>query len=461
MTWLPSLGDRTGPKYLRIVDALAEDIYAGRLGVGARLPTHRDLAWRLGVTVGTVSRAYAEAERRGLLVGEVGRGSYVRAGARSAANLEMPAPSEPPLIELGVNRPPSGLADAAFAAGLTRLGQSPNLGALLNYETYGGRWAQRLAAARWITGRGLAAPPDRVVLTCGAEHAIAAALSAFCDPGGEILVEALTWPGTRALASLLRLNLRPLPMDDLGIVPEALDIACRTGAARLLYTMPTLHNPTGATQPPDRRASIAEIARRHELTILEDDVYGFLACDEVPPLAAFAPERTIFVTSTSKSISPALRVGVAALPEDRVARFGAAARAMNWMPPTLMAELFARWVDDGTADGLAGRTRQEMARRQAVALRRLDGLAVRMAPHAFHLWLALPEPWRVPEFVSAARGRGLSLTPTDLFVAGRAPTPHAVRVSLSAPADCTMLERGLAELVALLHKRPEPCLAEA
>ena len=98
MTWLPSLGDRTGPKYLRIVDALAEDIYAGRLGVGARLPTHRDLAWRLGVTVGTVSRAYAEAERRGLLVGEVGRGSYVRAGARSAANLEMPAPSEPPLI---------------------------------------------------------------------------------------------------------------------------------------------------------------------------------------------------------------------------------------------------------------------------------------------------------------------------------------------------------------------------
>ena len=459
--WLPSISDRNGPKYLRIVDALAEDVYSGRLNVGDRLPTHRDLAWRLAVTVGTVSRAYAEAERRGLLVGEVGRGSYVRAGARSAANLAMPAPSEPPVIELGVNRPPGGLADAAFAAGLTRLGQSPDLGVLLNYEAYDGRWDHRVAAAEWIAARGLVAPAERIVLTCGAQHAIAAALTAFCDPGGDVLVEGLTWPGTRAVASLLRLNLRPLPMDEQGIVPEALDIACRAGGGRVLYTMPTLQNPTGATQSPQRRASIAAVARRHDLTILEDDVYGFLSDEDTPPLAAFAAERTIFVTSTSKSISPALRVGVAVLPQDRIARFGAAARAMNWMPPTVMAELFARWVADGTAEALAEDTRQEMARRQAMARRRLEGFEIRMAPHAFHLWLTLPEPWRVPEVVSAARRRGLSLTSTDLFVAGRATAPHGLRVSLSAPLDCATLDRGLGELVALLQETPEPCLAEA
>lgn len=459
--WLPTLSHRPGPKYLRIADALAEDVYAGRLAVGDRLPTHRDLAWKLGVTVGTVSRAYSEAERRGLVVGEVGRGSFVRAGARSQATLAMPDDGGPQMIDLGMNRPPVRLAEPEFAAALTRLAQTPKLGSLLNYEAHTGRWSHRAAGAAWIGRRGLEVRTDTVLLTSGAEHAIAAALMALADPGDTVLVEELTWSGTRALASLLRLVLKPVPMDGEGVLPDAFEAACRTSGARLFYCMPTIHNPTTAVIPAARRQALAEIARAHDITIIEDDVYGFLAEGAPPPLAAYAPERTIYITAASKSVAPALRVGFAALPEDRIGRFSAAARATNWMAPALLAELFARWVEDGTADLIARRIRNESAARQRLAAELLAGCACAADPNGFHLWLHLPEPWRAQDFVTAARQRGVSLSATELFVPGRVPTPHAVRVALSAPEDRDVLARGLVLLAGLLRQPPDPCLAEA
>jgi DNA-binding transcriptional MocR family regulator len=459
--WLPSLSDRTGPKYLRIADALAEDIYAGRLPVGERLPTHRDLAWRLGVTVGTVSRAYAEAERRGLLVGEVGRGSFVRAGARSAATLAMPDEGGPQAIELGINRPPAALSAPEFAAAMAELAQSPELGELLNYHAHTGRWQHRAAGAAWIARRGLAVGTEQVLVTSGAEHAIAAALMALTDPGDTVLVEQLTWSGTRALASLLRLTLKPVAMDEEGLLPDSFEAACRATGARLLYTTPTIHNPTAAMLSADRRAEIARIAREYGVTIVEDDIYGFLDEQAPPPLCHYAPERGIYITAASKSLAPGLRVGFAAMPADRLGRFSAAARATNWMAPPVMAEILARWIADGTADVLAERMRREAAARQRLAARLLDGFSYQATPSSFHLWLQLPEPWRAPDLVAVARQRGVSMTSTELFVPGRGDTPHAVRVTLTAARDHAELERGLMLLIDLLQSRPEPCLAVA
>ena len=258
--WMPSLVDRSGPKYLRIADAIAEDVYAGRLKVGERLPTHRDLAWRLGVTVGTVSRAYAEAERRGLVTGEVGRGSFVKAGARSQATLDMPAVGGPQTIELGVNRPPAHVIVDEFAKAMRRVADSNNLAELINYQAHTGRWEHRAAGAKWIRRRGVEVGPERVLVTSGAEHAITASLMAFSDPGDPILVEELTWSGVRALASLLRLSLRSVAMDEEGMIPEALEAVGRASGARLLYTTPTMHNPTTKTMSTERRRAIAEVS---------------------------------------------------------------------------------------------------------------------------------------------------------------------------------------------------------
>lgn len=459
--WIPSLNDRPGPKYLRIADALAEDVYAGRLLAGDRLPTHRDLAWRLSVTVGTVSRAYAEAERRGLVVGEVGRGSFVRPGARSAATLDMPHEGAPQTIELGINRPPSHLNAPEFAQALAELSRSNDVAQLMNYQAHTGRWEHRAAGAEWIAQRGLRVDADQVLLTSGAEHAIAAALMGLTDPGDSILVEELTWSGVRALASLQRLSLKPVAMDRHGMIPEAFEAACKTSGARILYTMPTIHNPTTAVMPDERRRAVAAIARTYGVTIVEDDVYGFVAPDAPPPISTYAPERSIYVTTSSKSLAPCLRVGFAMVPLDRIGRLSAASRALNWMAPPVEAEIVSRWIRDGTANILSARILKEVQARHEVAVEMLDGLDYQMSPGSFHIWLSLPEPWRAQDLVAAGRSRGLSMTSTELFVPGRMETPHAVRVTVCATRDREELARGLSNLTRTLAESPEPCLAVA
>ncbi|MEM7441753.1 MAG: PLP-dependent aminotransferase family protein [Pseudomonadota bacterium] len=459
--WMPSLADRPGPKYLRIADALAEDIYAGRLAVGDKVPPHRDLAWRLGVTVGTVSRAYAEAERRGLLVGEVGRGSFVRAGARSAATLDMPAIGGPHTIELAINRPPTAPAVKAFSEALVAQSVNPKLDDLMNYQSHTGLWDHRASGAAWLRQRGLDTTTDNVLVVNGVEHGLAAAFMALADPGETVLVEELTWSGTRALASLMRLRLKPVSMDDDGLVPEAFEAAVKSTGARLVYLNPNIHNPTSTVLAAERRARIAEIVRANDMTIIEDDVYGFLMPEGPPPLASYAPDHTIYVTGASKVMAPTFRVGFASMPADRIGRFSAAARAANWMAPPVLAQIVADWIEDGTAKELAAAIRADVDRRHVIARRCLAGAAFRMAPGSFHLWLSLPEPWRAQEFVDAGRRRNLSLTATDLFVPGRNETPHAVRVSVTAPKTLAELEEGLTRLNDLLTGRPEPCLAVA
>lgn len=461
--WMPSLTDRSGPKYLRITDALADAVKTGSLAGGERLPTHRELAWRLGVTVGTVTRAYAEAERRGLVVGEVGRGSFVRPAARSTASLAMPEEGHPQAIDLGMNRPPiEAVAGSEFAEVFEELSRSNRLLDLVNYQPQAGRLEHRAAVSAWLERRGLDVAPEAIVLTSGAQHAIAAALMAFADAGEPVLVDELTWSGTRAVASLLRLTLRGLPMDGEGVLPDALDAACRSGGVGIYYTTPTIHNPTTAVMSAERRRAVAEIARRHDLLIVEDNVYADMEEGAPPPLASFAPERTIYIGAVSKSMAPALRVGFAAMPVERLTRFIAAARASNWMAPPLMSEIAARWMADGTAESLLARIREESRQRQLIAAAALDGLCYRSRPTAFHVWLTLPEPWRSQEVVSAAALRGITLTPTELFVAGRGETPHCLRVALTSAPSRTDLERGLGVLRdLLLHGRPEPVLAVA
>jgi DNA-binding transcriptional MocR family regulator len=458
-SWTPALADYRGPRYRAIAEALAEDVRCGALAAGARLPTHRDLAWRLKVTVGTVSRAYAEAERRGLIAGEVGRGTFVR----------LPAPP-PPLrfhaeqpgedfIDLSVHRPRAVGEATVLAEALTQLAGAGDLAALMEYQPHAGRAAERAAGARWIErSGGLAASPEQVVVTTGGQHAMAAILAAVTEPGDTLAVEALTYPGIRAAASLFHLKIAPLALDEHGLVPGALAAACRSGRVRAAYVLPTLHNPTTAIMPLERRRALAEVAMRHEVMLIEDDVYGFLLEAPLPPLASLAPEHTFYLTSTSKSFMPALRVGYAHCPAAFVERVAGAMRATTYSAAPLMARIAARWIEDGTGERLVAAKRAEATQRQALVRRLLAQQTYRTHPAAAHLWLTLPEPWRAEEFAAAARRRGVGITPAAAFAAGRQ-IPNAVRVCIGAPASLAELERGLERLVELLAAAPQHYLS--
>jgi DNA-binding transcriptional MocR family regulator len=445
--WQPDLSQLRGPRYLAIVDALSIDVKDGRLSEGDRLPTHRDLAYRLGVTVGTVTRAYAEAERRGLIKGEVGRGTYVRTTRRSAA-LVVPEPrSGEELIDLSMNFPVRHDADALLSEGLQQMIGRAGVGCLLDYQPHAGRPEHRAAGAAWIRRHGLEVPPEQIVVTAGGQHAMAVVLGTLAGPGDVVLTESLTYHGVKALADLFRFELVGLAMDSQGILPDAFEKACRAGRARALFCMPSLQNPTGAHMPAERRGEIAEIARRYGVAIVEDDIYGFLVENGPAPLVTHAPELGFYLASLSKAIAPGLRVGYAAVPPD----WTTAVRATTIMAAPPMAGLASHWIADGTGDRLAAHYRNEAIARQPIGREMLRDFPYAAHPAGFHCWLTLPEHWTAPHFAAEARQRGVVVTPAEVFAVGSR-APRAVRICLAAARDRDELRRGLAIIADLARK---------
>jgi DNA-binding transcriptional MocR family regulator len=461
--WNPDLTKQTGARYLAIADAIAEDIEHGRLRPGEQMPTHRELASRLSVTVGTITRAYAEAQRRGLLVGETGRGTYVRedlfADAFPAVQI---AADDDSIIDLSLNIPPVAPGDQLgqqLAATLLSLSGRPNLSTLMGYHSPIGAERHRAAGAAWISRSGLKAEAGRVLITSGALHAMTVVFSTLTKPGDTVLTDSLTYPGMKNLAHLLHLRLQGLGADEHGITPEAFERACRGGTARVLYTIPTIHNPLGTVMPEERRRELAEIAELYDISLVEDDVHSFMLEQPPLPLSAFAPERSYYILTTSKSIAGGMRIGYLLAPERMVDRLATSLRATVWMAAPLMAEIVSEWIRDGTAERLVEQKRKEARARQEIAKRIFHGLRFRAHPLSFHLWLELPEPWRSDEFIAHARRRNILVTPPEAFVPGREEAPHAVRVCLGAPRTRLQLEKGLKTIREILHSSPKPNLS--
>jgi DNA-binding transcriptional MocR family regulator len=441
-SWVPDLTAHEGPRYLAIVEALAGDVTAGVLGPGARMPTHRDLADRLGMTVGTVSRAYAEAARRGLVSGEVGRGTFVRSRSLPSLGVET-RPSG--FLDLSQNHPPPEGGDfrAALESTLVALARQSDLGPLVDYPADAGNPADREAGAEWIARTGLAATPDRVLVCAGSQHGLTAVLATLLGPGDLLLTEELTYPGLKAVAGLLHLRLQGLAMDAHGLRPDAFEEACRNGAPRAVYTIPTIQNPTACIMPEERRREIAAIARAHAVPIVEDDIHALLPEERPRPIAAFAPELSYYVMSTSKTLMPGLRIAYALVPEAMVARLAASLRASAWSAAPLMAALASSWIRDGTADVIVQERRREAAARQVLVRECLPGADYAAHPCGYYAWLRLPAPWRADGFAADLKARGILVTPPEAFVVGRGPVPHAVRLCLGAPRTREELVRGL------------------
>ncbi len=464
--WTPDLDQRSGPRYLAIAEAISADVRGGRLKSGERLPTHRDLAYRIGVTVGTVTRAYAEAERRGLISGEVGRGTYVRdlgAGVGfpirgSFPVLDTESASESAPIDLSVNYPVREATDRLLGDTLRTLADEPGVAGLLDYQVNRGLLRHRSAGAALIRRGGLEVPPDRVLVTCGAQHAMTVAFTALTRPGDTVLTEALTYPGMKLIAGMLQLRLHGVAMDQHGLAPDAFETACRTLQPKALYSMPTLQNPTSITMPEARRREIARIAESYGVAIVEDDIYGFLDGGAPKPLSHFAPGVGHYLLSVSKCIAPGLRCGFLAVPPGDTAAYAAAIRTTVWMAPPLAVEIAARWIENGTSTALSARLAEESTARQRLVQERLAGYAYATAPRSLHGWLTLPEPWRASQFVAEARARGVLVTPAEAFVVAR-PAPQAIRICTGAVASRERLGQGLDVLHALLRSAPEEHLS--
>ncbi|MEQ8346137.1 MAG: PLP-dependent aminotransferase family protein [Sneathiellaceae bacterium] len=496
--WIPDLAGARGPRYVAIADAIAGAIADGSLADGTRLPTHRDLAFRLGCTVGTVSRAYALAERQGLIAGQVGRGTFVTSGrpglpalapgadrpelgaagivgreapggatapgridrfrqdraapqpAAGLSALRLPLEGDP-ILDLSCNLPNVRLARASLGRHLAGFGDDARFTDLLSYPPASGYRAHRAAIARWVARHGVPATHDRVILTAGTQQALAAAVMALLQPGEVLLCEDPAYAGLRHVANLAQVRLHGVALDPGGMRPDDLDRAARQTGARAVVVTPTLQNPSTATMDATRRTEIAACAARHDLIVVEDDVYGELPWERPPALAAIAPERVIYVGSLSKCLAPALRFGWAVTPQHLAVRLAEKVSAMTLNTSPLNAELAQRWIAQDAEAELPA-LRRDVAMRQRMVRAALGDLDIRGGADALHVLLMLPFGWSEPDFLRAAREAGIRLAGLDAFRLAPDEGRAGVRLSLGAAADLQELMAAVERLANLVRR---------
>lgn len=446
--WVPALASLPGPRYLAFVSALEADLASGRIKPGMRLLPQRDMAQRLELSVGTISKAYAEAEQRGLISGEVGRGTFVQRRRPEQRGLG----ASETTINLALNVPPSTGEDEVISSALAEIVADGEMSNLLGYLPHQGLRRHREAMVSWLTSLGVNADADLLFITHGGQHALSVALGMVASPGDAVLTEGYTYSGMLALAAQCGYQLHGVATDASGLIPENLDRAFRETKARALYCMPTLQTPTGSVMPSQRRRAIAEIVRKHDAYLLEDDAYGYLLSPPLPPISGLIPERSFFIVSFAKCLAPGLRIAAMIAPETFRDRSINALRATSWMAVPVMAEVVARLIHNGGLARQAKLKRDKAALRNDIVRRVLKEwlpAAATTAP-GFHIWLPLPAGRTLAALIAQAAQAGITLAPPGALQRMESDR-LGVRLCLGAPATEADLERALIEIRRILE----------
>lgn len=450
MKWISEVRRIRGPRYLAIADAVTRAIDGGELLNGTRLPTHRSLADQLELDVTTVTRAYAEIQRRGLAEARVGQGTFVLASLPDSPASAFTAANHAPFVDLSHNFPAGAPPLPNLRELANEVARDLDYGVLLGRQSDIGTVSHRAAGAAYLETLGVKAGGDDVVVCAGAQHGIAVAFAALTEPGDSILMESVTFYGARTAARMLGRNVISVTIDDEGLVPDALEEKVRSSHARVLYCAPTLHNPTTTIMPPARRKAIAKICERYKIAVVEDDVYGFLMSPRREPLSVRLNAQAIYITSFSKSCGPGFRIGYMRVPEQWRRAVGTALRATTLMAPPIEAEIAARLVRSGLIAQLESAQQARNSERQRIAERAFRGLDYSSNENAFHVWLHMSEEWPSEVFAAEAKLRGVGVSPAAFFNLDPMKARDAVRVCLSAAENNDVLQRATKILANLL-----------
>jgi DNA-binding transcriptional MocR family regulator len=455
-SWQPSLPERRGvSKHRLLTDAIVADIEAARLHAGTRMPTHRALARRLGISVQTVSLSYKEAERLGYLRGEVGRGTFVRRRVTERAGRFMLDTRPDEIADLSIMRAAYTEAhERAAREVMATLAEQDNSTFMRPCRPIAGLERHRRAARQWLEGLGVEAETDRILMTTGTAQAIFLAVASVVRQGDLVLTESLTDHGIIGLANVLGFTLRGLPTDEEGILVDAFAAACAAGGVRALVLIPTLGNPTSHVAGAERRRAIAKVAQRHGVFVIEDEVCKPLLDEPLPSLTALLPDLGFFATSLTKSIMTGLRVGHLVVPRHFSIRAASILRVTTWSAVNLPAEIATRWILDGTAASLLAVQRREARARQAIVAEELGPWVAGSHPLSLSAWLHLPERWTEEGLVRALAQRRVAVTPSDPFVVGDERPQRGLRICTSGRLSHEGLRDALVTIRRTLEQHP-------
>ncbi|EOD8970264.1 PLP-dependent aminotransferase family protein [Klebsiella quasipneumoniae] len=422
-------------RYKAVVDRYAQAIRSGQLPAGTRLPTHRTLAAEEHLSLATATRVYRELEEMGLVSGETGRGTFVRDLSLPPGHGVDQQVVAADVVDLNFNYPSLPAQGDALREALRQLAMAGDIDSHLRYQPHAGRLAEREIIARHLTCRHFAPDAENVLIVNGAQHGLAVTVMGLLRPGDVVAVDALTYSGFKVLAALYHLELAAIPCRAEGPDLQALHTLCQQRRVRAVYTMPTLHNPLGWVLNAGQRQALADLARQHDLLIIEDAAYARLVSRPPPPVVSYAPERTVYVTGFSKNIATGLRVGVVISPPRYRPEIERAIRATTWNTPTLISSLICAWIEDGTVARFETQKRQDARQRQQVAREVLCGLPVVSHPDSYFVWLPLGEESRADRLANALMERRISVSTAEPFCVS-ATIPQALRIALgSVPFD--------------------------
>ncbi|HFS1921736.1 TPA: PLP-dependent aminotransferase family protein [Klebsiella pneumoniae] len=422
-------------RYKAVVDRYAQAIRSGQLPAGSRLPTHRTLAAGERISLATATRVYRELEEMGLVSGETGRGTFVRDLSLPPGHGVDQQVVAADVVDLNFNYPSLPEQGDALREALRQLAMACDIDSHLRYQPHAGRLAERDIIARHLTCQHFAPDAENVLIVNGAQHGLAVTVMGLLRPGDVVAVDALTYSGFKALAALYHLELAAIPCRPEGPDLQALHTLCQQRRVRAVYTMPTLHNPLGWVLNTGQRQALADLARQHDLLIIEDAAYARLVSHPPPPVVSYAPERTVYVTGFSKNIATGLRVGVVISPPRYRPEIERAIRATTWNTPTLISSLICAWIEDGTVARFETQKRQDARQRQQVAREVLCGLPVVSHPDSYFVWLPLGEESRADRLANALMERRISVSTAEPFCVS-ATIPQALRIALgSVPFD--------------------------
>lgn len=423
-------------RYLHLADMLDASIQNGKLAPGTRLPTHRAFAEQFDIALATATRVYNELERRGLIVGEAGRGTFVRdLGLPLTLGVQQTATDG--LIDLVFNMPGDAADPDILRAGLRRLAAAGDLEAMLRYQPHGGRPHERKIIAANLDQSLGTIDPERLLVTSGGQHGLAIIGLGLLNRGDAIATDALTYPGFKSVAALQGLVLLPIE-EKLGVMnPDDLERQCRMRKLRAVYLMPTVHNPLGAVMDETTRLRLIDVARQHDLLIIEDAAYAFLEPAPPPSLIALAPERTVHVGGFSKSLATGLRLGYVIAPECYTAPLLEAIRATTWNAPALISSLVTGWIEDGSLERSEEVRRNDGAKRQKLLRDVFGNIRVFSHPNAGFAWVPLEQGDRVAPIVTRLKEQGISISGAEPFATTIA-TPQALRLAFGGVPEAEL-----------------------
>ncbi len=450
--WHPDLSKAGKSKYKALAQAIRDAIINGKLAPSDKLPPVRELGYQLGVTPGTVARAYAILTEEGRLVAEVGRGTFVARSHLPVAEDVQPLISHPneTFADFRSSRVPDvgqgPLIDQAFV----RLGTAHRR-RNINYPTAETDLETREAVARWLDQDRLGGVTAQdVVLGNGAQNCTLLALQAVLRGQAPVIFsEDLSYPGVRHAARLLRAQVVGLPMDDEGILPEAFLQAHRAHGGQVLLTSAHVHSPTTIRTSLARKRALAEIARDLNITIIEDDCHT-VAPTEIPSYRAILPEQSFFVSSLTKSVSGALRFGYAVCPpgQNKVLRQVAQSSFYGVSQPIL--DVCSDLLNSGGAAQVRDKVVIETARRVRLAVNHLGAWDLSWREDVPFVFLQMPIGWRASGFAMACEKRGIFVKPADEFAMPNGLAPNAVRLGVNTCNNSELFLKAMEDMNDLL-----------